>query len=53
MKTWLISGIGLKVIEVKASSFDEALAIARKTNRNYSGGQIKEDSNGSQAKRNV
>jgi hypothetical protein len=42
MKTWLISGIGLKVIEVKASSFDEALGIARKINKGYCSGQVKE-----------
>ena len=40
---WLIWGVGLDKIEVQASSFDEALAIARKINRNYSGGKIKEN----------
>lgn len=43
MKTWLVSGIGLEVIEVKASNFDEALEIARKINRNYCSGKIKEN----------
>ena len=36
---WKIFGQGLKNLVVTANSFDEALAIARKINSNYNGGQ--------------
>lgn len=36
---WRMSGIGLDDVIITADSFDEALAKARKINRNYSGGQ--------------
>ena len=36
---WRIFGQGLKDLVVTANSFDEALAIARKINSNYNGGQ--------------
>ena len=36
---WRMSGIGLDDVIITAESFDEALAKARKINRNYSGGQ--------------
>ena len=39
---WLIWGVGLDKIEVRASSFDEALGIARKINNGYCSGQVKE-----------
>ena len=42
MKTWVIWGIGLERLEIKANSFDEALAEARKINKNYNAGQLKE-----------
>lgn len=35
---WRMSGIGLDDVIITADSFDEALAKARKINRNYSGG---------------
>lgn len=37
---WKIDGIGLKNLFINADSFDEALEIARKTDPNYTGGQI-------------
>lgn len=40
MKTWKISGINLKNLYVVADCFDDALAMARKINRNYDGGQV-------------
>lgn len=40
MKTWIIWGIGLDKIVVKANSFDEALAESRKINENYNSGQL-------------
>lgn len=36
---WRMYGIGLDDVIITADSFDEALAKARKINRNYSGGQ--------------
>ena len=36
---WKIFGQNLKDLIIIANSFDEALAIARKTNSNYNGGQ--------------
>ena len=36
---WRIFGQSLKDLIVTANSFDEALAIARKCNPNYNGGQ--------------
>lgn len=39
---WLIWGVGLDKIEIQASSFDEALDIARKINKGYCSGQVKE-----------
>ena len=42
MKIWYIWGIGLERLEIKANSFDEAIEKARKINKNYSAGQLKE-----------
>ena len=39
---WLIGGKDLPTLEINADSFDEALAIARKDNKNYVSGQVKE-----------
>lgn len=39
---WLIWGVGLDKIEIQASCFDEALDIARKINKGYCSGQVKE-----------
>ena len=39
---WIISGIDLPTLEIIADSFDEALAIARKNNKDYDCGQVKE-----------
>lgn len=39
-KIWKITGGGLKSLYVKADSFDEAIAEARKTNKKYCGGQV-------------
>ena len=41
MKTWVIWGIGLEPLEIKANSFDEAIKEARKINKNYNAGQLK------------
>ena len=41
MKTWIMWGIGLEKIEIKANSFDDALQYARKINLKYSTGQLK------------
>ena len=41
MKTWYIWGINLPKIEIKADSFDNAIAQARKINKNYNTGQLK------------
>ena len=35
MKTWYVWGINLPKIEIKANSFDNAIAQARKINKNY------------------
>ncbi len=40
MKTWSIEGYKLKRLIVNANSFDEALAIARRVNKNYTGGCV-------------
>ena len=40
-KTWLVWGIGLKILEIKADSFDKAIEEARKINKNYCIGQLK------------
>lgn len=40
MKEWFMIGIDLCGIIVKAESFDEALAQARKINPEYSTGQV-------------
>ena len=36
---WKITGQGLKDLIIISDSFDEAIAIARKINPNYNGGQ--------------
>ena len=41
MKTWYVWGINLPKIEIKANSFDNAIAQARKINKNYNTGQLK------------
>ena len=44
MKIWFIWGIGLEnleKIEIQAKSFDDAIKIARKINKNYNIGQLK------------
>ena len=41
MKTWYVWGINLPKLEIKASSFDNAIAQARKINKNYNTGQLK------------
>ena len=41
MKTWYVWGINLPKIEIKANSFDNAIAQARKINKNYNAGQLK------------
>ena len=40
MKIWKIDGIGLPKLFINADSFDEALEIAKKTDTNYTGGQV-------------
>ena len=40
-KTWYVWGINLPKIEIKADSFDNAIAQARKINKNYNTGQLK------------
>ena len=42
MKIWYIWGIGLERLEIKADSFDKAIEEARKINKNYCAGQLKE-----------
>ena len=39
---WIIEGKDIPTLEIIADSYDEALAIARKVNKNYVGGQVKE-----------
>ena len=41
MKTWYVWGINLPKIEIKADSFDNAIAQARKINKNYNTDQLK------------
>ena len=41
MKTWYVWGINLPKIEIKADSFDNAIAQAKKINKNYNAGQLK------------
>ena len=38
---WIIKGKDLPTLEIIADSFDEALEIARKENKNYVSGQVK------------
>ena len=42
IKIWIISKSGLEPLEIEASSFDEAIAKARKINKEYNTGQLKE-----------
>ena len=42
MKTWIVWGIGLEKIEIVAYDFDSAIEKARKINRNYNIGQLKD-----------
>lgn len=42
MFTWKIWGTNLPVLEIKAYSFDDAIREARKIDKNYDTGQIKE-----------
>lgn len=42
MKIWYIWGTNLERLEIKANSFDEAIKKARKIDRNYNTGQLKE-----------
>lgn len=42
-KIWKITGGGLKHLHIKADSFDEAIAEARKVNEKYCGGQVVEE----------
>ena len=39
---WIIKGKDLPTLEIIADSFDQALEIARKDNKNYVSGQVKE-----------
>lgn len=39
-RLWKIDGGNLEPLKIPAETFDEALAIARKINRNYNGGQV-------------
>ena len=39
---WIIKGKDLPTLEIIADSFDKALEIARKDNKNYVSGQVKE-----------
>ena len=41
MKTWYVWGINLPKIEIKANSLYDAIAQARKINKNYNIAQIK------------
>ena len=41
IKTWYVWGINLPKIEIKANSYDNAIAQARKINKNYNIGQLK------------
>jgi hypothetical protein len=40
MKTWRIEGHNLDRLIIDAEEFDEAIAIARKVNKGYSGGSV-------------
>ena len=42
MMIWIIKGKDLPTLEIIADSFDKALEIARKDNKNYVYGQVKE-----------
>ena len=42
MFTWKIWGTNLPTLEIKADSFDDAIREARKINKKYDSGQIKE-----------
>ncbi len=39
-RLWKIDGGKLEPLKIAAETFDEALAIARKINRNYNGGHV-------------
>ena len=41
MKTWYVWGINLPKLEIKANNLDNAIAQARKINKNYNIGQLK------------
>ena len=43
LNTWVIDGRLLPEFEIEAESFDEAIYEARKINKNYNGGHIKDD----------
>ena len=42
MKIWKIWGRNLQILEIVAVSFDKALKEARKVNKGYTTGQLKE-----------
>ena len=42
MKIWKIWGKNLQMLEIVADSFDDALKEARKVNKDYNTGQLKE-----------
>ena len=42
MKIWKIWGSNLPILEIVADSFDNALKEARKVNKEYNTGQLKE-----------
>ena len=42
MKIWKIWGRNLQTLEIVADSFDDALKEARKVNKGYTTGQLKE-----------
>ena len=42
IKIWIISKTNREPLEIEASSFDEAIRKARKINKEYNTGQLKE-----------
>lgn len=42
IKIWIISKTCIDPLEIEASSFDEAIRKARKINKEYNTGQLKE-----------
>lgn len=42
IKTWKVWGINLPILEIKAENFNEAIREARKINKNYNSGQVKD-----------